>query len=139
MSGNVAAGGAAHADAGVRSFSGTATYTTTIDAQQSWLRPGRRLLLDLGTVFDVADVTVNGRAVDTLWKPPYRVDITGALRAGRNEITIAVTNQWSNRIIGDRVVPANRRVLLGSTPAGRGGGPAEPQESGLLGPVTVLG
>ena len=127
-----------HANEGVRYFSGTATYTKTVQASREWRRPGRRLFLDLGSVADVADVAVNGRAVDTVWKPPYRVDITSALRAGRNEITIAVTNQWSNRIIGDRAVAANRRVL-GAVPAGRAGGPAEPQESGLLGPVTVLG
>ena len=78
-----------------------------------------------------------GKSIDVLWKPPYQVDVTGALRPGRNEIAIAVTNGWTNRIIGDRAVPANQRVLA-PVAGGRSGGPGEPPESGLLGPVTVV-
>jgi hypothetical protein len=86
----------------------------------------------------MADVTINGRSLGLSWKPPYRLDVTDALRAGRNELVVQVTNGWTNRIMGDRVVPAERRVLSG-VPAGRGGGPpAAPPVSGLLGPVTVM-
>ncbi len=127
----------AQADDGVRYFSGTATYTTSVDAPDSWFRAGARTLLDLGEVADMAEVLVNGRSVGFLWKPPYRVDVTGALRAGRNDVSVAVTNEWTNRIMGDRLAPADRRVL-GEAPAGRGGGPAEPPVSGLLGPVRVM-
>ena len=125
-----------HADEGVRYFSGTATYTKSVDVPRAAFNPGARTLLDLGRVADMADVSVNGRSLGMLWKPPYRIDVTDALRAGRNEIAVKVTNQWTNRIIGDQIVPANRRVLA-SPPAGRGGA-AEPPESGLLGPVTVV-
>ena len=51
-------------------------------------------------------VSVNARSLGPLWKPPYRVDVTDALQAGRNEIAIKVTNQWTNRLSGDRIVPA---------------------------------
>jgi alpha-L-rhamnosidase len=125
-----------HGDEGVRYFSGTATYTKSVDAPREWLRAGARTLLDLGRVADMAEVTVNGKPFDLLWKPPYRVDVTGALRAGRNEIAIKVTNGWTNRIMGDRIAPPERRILSPVT-GGRGGGPAEPPESGLLGPVTI--
>ena len=87
---------------------------------RQWLNGDTRVLLDLGAVADMADVTVNGEALGLLWKPPYRVDVTDALRAGRNELEIAVTNEWNNRIAGDRVVPANERVLS-SGGGGRGG------------------
>ena len=127
-----------HADAGVRYFSGTATYRKTVDASPAWFRAGARTVLDLGNVADLADVSVNGKSIEVVWKPPYQVDVTGALRPGRNEIAIAVTNGWTNRIIGDRAVPANQRVLAPVTAGGRGGGPAEPPESGLLGPVTLV-
>jgi hypothetical protein len=127
-----------HADEGVRFFSGTATYTKAVDAPREWFRDGARTLLDLGEVGDMADVTINGRSLGLSWKPPYRLDVTDALRAGRNELVVQVTNGWTNRIVGDRVVPAERRVLSG-VPAGRGGGPpAAPPVSGLLGPVTVM-
>ena len=126
-----------HDNEGVRYFSGTATYTKSVDAPREWFRPGARTLIDLGNVADLAEVLIGGRSLGVLWKPPYRVDVTGAMRPGRTEIAIKVTNQWNNRILGDRIVPATRRVLSG-VPAGRGGGPAEPAESGLLGPVTVI-
>ncbi len=127
-----------HADEGVRYFSGTATYTKSVDASREWFRSGARTLLDLGNVADMAEVSVNGKSMGLLWKPPFRVDVTGALRAGRNEIAIKVTNEWSNRIIGDQNAPAGRRVLSPAGGGGRGGGAAQPAESGLLGPVTVV-
>src|SRR4029079_1170753 len=49
------------ADEGVRYFSGTATYRKSVDAPRAWIRPGARTLLDLGSVADVADVSVNGQ------------------------------------------------------------------------------
>jgi hypothetical protein len=129
-------------DDGVKYFSGTATYTKAVDAPQTWFRPGGKLLLDLGTVKDLAEVSVNGKAMGTLWKPPYRVDATGALRPGANQLEIKVTNQWSNRQMGDRLGPAEKRVLPpvgGFMMAGGGrGGPQTPAESGLIGPVTLV-
>jgi hypothetical protein len=122
----------------VRYFSGTATYTKSVNAPREWFRAGAKTLLDLGTVADMAEVSVNGQPLGVLWKPPYRADVTSALRVGRNEIVVKVTNTWTNRITGDRAVPANRRVLNTAAAGGRGGGPAEPPESGLLGPVTVV-
>jgi hypothetical protein len=128
----------ANADQGVKFFSGTATYSKTIQVQQGWIAPGPRVMLDLGAVNDLAEVTVNGTPVATAWKPPYRVDVTSALRAGANDVQIKVTNEWTNRIIGDRGAPANQRVLS-AAPAGRGGGGGnQPPPSGLLGPVRLI-
>jgi hypothetical protein len=126
------------AQEGVRYFSGTATYTKTVTAPASWFRTGAKTLLDLGTVADMAEVSINGQSLGILWKPPYRVDGTRALHTGRNDIVIKVTNEWTNRILGDQAARANRRVLSPVT-GGRAGGAAEPPESGLLGPVTIIG
>jgi hypothetical protein len=132
----------ANADDGVKYFSGTATYTKAVEAPQTWFRPGAKLLLDLGTVKDLAEVAVNGKALGTLWKPPYQVDATGTLRPGANQLEIKVTNQWSNRQMGDRLGPAEKRVLpqvAGLMMMGGGrGAPQTPAESGLIGPVTVI-
>jgi hypothetical protein len=127
---------------GIRFYSGTASYTKTIVADASWMRDGGRLVLDLGGVGDLAEVTVNGKPLGIAWKPPYRIDATGALTAGENRIEIKVTNQWSNRIAGDRDAPVEQKVL--SVAEGRGfgggrfggGGAASP--SGLIGPVRVV-
>lgn len=66
---------------------------------------GSRSIIDLGDVKNFADVTVNGNTFPTLWKPPFRVDVTDVLRDGYNEVEVRVTNLWPNRIIGDDFKP----------------------------------
>jgi hypothetical protein len=122
---------------GVRYFSGTATYSIHCDALDSWFRLNQRLRLDLGEVHDVAEVVVNNTSLGILWKPPYRVDVSSALHPGENHIEIRVTNQWTNRILGDRAALPDERVLSDLPPA-FGRGPQEPLPSGLLGPVRIL-
>jgi hypothetical protein len=137
----------AHADQGVKYFSGTATYTKTVQAPQGWFQAGTQLMLDLGAVSDVAEVSVNGEPLATLWKPPYRVNLTDAIKPGENQLEIKITNQWTNRQMGDRLAPPDKKVL--ATPAGGGrggfdrmggfgGGNQAPPPSGLTGPVTVV-
>ena len=60
------------------------------------------LEIDLGTVHEIAELSVNGTPVGgILWKRPYRVDVTRALHAGVNRIEVRGTNLWPNRMIGD--------------------------------------
>ncbi|MDF0488404.1 glycosyl hydrolase [Sphingomonas sp. H39-1-10] len=94
-----------NADPGIRYFAGTATYTRQITVPAQARRAGRRTFLDLGRVEVLAHVTVNGRDLGTVWKAPYRVDITDALRVGQNDVSIAVTSLWPNRLIGDAQQP----------------------------------
>jgi hypothetical protein len=130
---------------GVKYFSGTATYAMNFPAPGAAARAGGRVYLDLGDVRDLATVSLNGQIVGTAWKPPFRVDVTAALQDGVNKLEVAVTNEWTNRILGDARVPADQRVLDRGGP-GRGGGPGgglgfgprEPSVSGLVGPVTLL-
>jgi hypothetical protein len=127
-----------HENEGVKYFSGTASYTRSILATKSWLRPGTKLILDLGEVRDIAEVSVNGQSLGILWKAPYQVDITQALKPGTNQLVVSVTNQWTNRIAGDRILPAGRKVLSSSGFNGFSEGPTPPLPvSGLLGPVTI--
>ncbi|HEY2760548.1 MAG TPA: glycosyl hydrolase, partial [Pirellulales bacterium] len=131
---------------GVKYFSGTATYRTSLKAPPSWFNSGSKLWLDLGAVKDLAEVSINGHALAALWKPPYKIDVSSELHAGENRVEIKVTNQWTNRIIGDRLVSPEQKVLSqvspqGGSPGARGGfggGSQLPPESGLLGPVTVV-
>jgi hypothetical protein len=52
---------------------------------------------------------------------------------------IKVTNVWTNRLIGDRLAPPEKKVLAASGPMiGGFGGPPPLAESGLIGPVTVV-
>jgi hypothetical protein len=130
-------------DPGVKYFSGTAKYSKTIQAPASWFRHGQRILLDLGDVRDIAEVKLNGKSVGTVWAPPYRVDITLVLKPGANRFEISVTNEWTNRILGDRLLPPDRQVLphtAGPAPPSRGpfAGNQTPILSGLLGEVSFI-
>jgi len=91
---------------GIRYFSGNVTYATSANVPSEWLASGRRVVLDLGRVEVIATVRVNGEAFPALWKEPYRVDITDAVRAGSNQVEITVANLWTNRLIGDAALPA---------------------------------
>jgi len=72
------------------------------------LRKRQRLDLDLGNVKDLAKITLNGKVVGVLWKPPYGVDVISVLKAGRNTLEIGAANEWTNRIAEDRQLPPGR-------------------------------
>jgi hypothetical protein len=124
-----------HADDAVKCFSGTAAYTTRFDLPAEALKPGRRLTLDLGAVEVMAEVRVNGKALGTLWKRPFAVDITDAVRSGTNEIEVKVTNLWWNRLVGDGKLPPENRTTFTTAQ------PRVPRTkllpSGLLGPAAI--
>ena len=124
------------ADAGVKYFSGTATYTKTIEAEAGWFAPGAHQWLDLGDVQNLAEVSVNGTDLGVVWKKPFRVDMTGAAKPGPNRIEVRVTNLWVNRMIGDRQPGAPTQYTFTRPVFYKAGSPLLP--SGLLGPVRVL-
>jgi hypothetical protein len=151
-----------HSDPGVRYFSGVATYRKTFQ----WLptpAPGadrkRRQFLDLGRVEVIAEARLNGKDLGVLWTPPFRVEVTGALKPGENALEVKVVNLWANRQIGDEQRPedSDRKPdgTLKSWPQWVREGKPSPTgrytftswrlwkkndallESGLLGPVTL--
>jgi hypothetical protein len=121
--------------AGVKYFSGTGTYTTTVQAPAGWFKAGAKLWIDLGDVKNLAEVAVNGKPLGIVWHAPYRVDATGALKAGANEVTIKVTNAWVNRLIGDEQPDAKAKYTYADVKPYKADSPLLP--SGLLGPVQV--
>ena len=125
-----------NSDAGVKYFSGTASYTKTIQARAEWFKPRARLWIDLGTVKNLAEVSVNRKNLGIVWKAPYQVDATGALKPGTNRVEIKVTNGWANRIIGDRQPGVTKTYTFTSPKFYKADAPLQP--SGLLGPVRVL-
>jgi hypothetical protein len=123
-------------DPGVKYFSGTATYTKTIQAPAEWFKAGAKLWLDLGDVKNIAQVTVNGRPFGILWKMPFRVDVTSALRAGANTLEIKVANLWVNRLIGDKQPDCAKKYTYTALEFYRADSPLLP--SGLIGPVLLV-
>ncbi|MBL8764049.1 MAG: hypothetical protein JNM07_07250 [Phycisphaerae bacterium] len=95
----------AHADAGVKYFSGTAVYDKEFDIAPELLGPGKLVTLDLGTVREIAEVTLNGKDLGIWWKPPFAADVSSIARPGKNTLSVRVTNLWVNRLIGDEQQP----------------------------------
>jgi alpha-L-rhamnosidase len=148
-----------HPDKGVQYFSGTASYHCEFNVPTELLADNHRLELDLGDVAVMADVTLNGQRMGVLWKSPFRMNVTSALRAGQNTLEIAVANLWVNRLIGDQQLPSdcerNSRGALKSWPQWLLDGKGSPTgrftfttwelwhkddalvDSGLIGPVQL--
>jgi len=126
---------------GIKYYSGTATYRISFDVTGYTLAAQRpsfqasRFFLDLGNLSMLAEIRLNGKPLGVLWAPPFRVEITGALRQAGNQLEIDVVNTWYNRLIKDLTLPESRRLTRTNIRIKPG---ARPEESGLLGPVRVL-
>ncbi|MES2775986.1 MAG: glycosyl hydrolase [Bacteroidota bacterium] len=128
-----------------RYFSGTASYSTNFS------RPAEKsnqYVLDLGKVYESAEVILNGKKIATLLGPVYAVTIQDKdLKAG-NLLEIKVSNSMANRIIDmDKKKIVWRKFNNTNMPArlapNRGADGLfdaskwEPRTSGLVGPVTI--
>ncbi|WP_179197808.1 glycosyl hydrolase [Hymenobacter crusticola] len=119
-------------DAGVQHYSGTATYSRDFTVTS---RPTGRVILDLGSVKEVATIKINGVTCAPIWKRPYAVEVTAMLKQGVNHLEIAVTNTWANRLIGDASLPPEKRVAWATFNPYNSEAPLV--DSGLLGPVVL--
>lgn len=125
------------ADLRVKYFSGTATYRQTVQVPPDWRANEARIFIDLGAVKNLAEITVNGKSLGTVWKPPFRVDATAALKRGENTLAVKVTDLWVNRLIGDLQPGAARCAFAEPMPLlYQPGSPLVP--AGLLGPVRLI-
>ncbi|SHM93157.1 glycosyl hydrolase [Chitinophaga sp. CF418] len=124
-----------HASPQIRYYSGTATYKQSFEWSLDKQDTLSRVFLDLGRVANMAEVTVNGINCGVAWTYPYRVDITPGLREGKNELSVAVTNTWANRLIGDTALPVAQRITHTTAPLRLQNVPL--LEAGLLGPVQL--
>ena len=129
-------------DAGVKYFSGIALYSNIFALRPDEFASGRRVYLDLGRLRFVAEVYVNGQSQGIVWKPPYRVEITDAVKAGTNELVVEVANTWSNRLVGDAQnadgKPFCRTNIVKSLTFQVPWKETPLLESGLLGPVKLI-
>ena len=113
----------------LRHHSGKVVYTKEIDIAAA----DGRVMLDLGQVESLATVTLNGTTFPTLWTDPYQVDVTKALKPGKNTLQVEIINTWFNRLAGDAGLPQEKRAThITHNPFKPG---AKLQPAGLLGPV----
>ena len=123
-----------NADPGVKYFSGEGVYTKTFTMPGK--RNGARYVLDLGSVKELAQVTLNGKTMGTVWAAPFALDVTKALKPGKNILKVRVANLWVNRLIGDAQPETKQKVSFTTIATYRADAPLRP--SGLLGPVQIL-
>lgn len=129
-------------DEGIKYFSGTATYQKEFSIDKNNLK-NQTVTIDLGTVYDVAEVTVNKQSAGVLWTAPYQLDITKLVKSGNNTITVKITNMWINRLTGDMLLPPEKRFCKTNHPyvtenvTPQGDEVYKTQPSGLLGPVVI--
>ncbi|WP_321373102.1 glycosyl hydrolase [uncultured Draconibacterium sp.] len=123
-------------DPGIRYFSGVASYSNEIEIPEDITRDENEIWIDLGQVYNLAEVWVNGKQAGTAWKPPFRVNITEHISTGTNQIEIRAVNLWVNRLIGDAQPGVKEKVTLTTRQFYRENSPLVP--SGLIGPVQLV-
>lgn len=122
-------------DPGIRYFSGIASYESSFRLSGKDLKNADSFEIDLGSVKNVAEISVNGQNLGIVWKSPFRIVVDKeTLKKGENQIRIRVADLWVNRIIGDKQDGA---VKVTYTPVDfyKKDSPLLP--SGLLGPVEL--
>jgi hypothetical protein len=118
----------------IKYFSGNIIYTTDFE-YEGHVNKGEDVYLNLGEVNMMAKVWVNDQYIDGVWTPPYRVNISTALKQGSNRLRIDVVNTWVNRMIGDKTLPKEQRETWSGMCPYNSDSPL--QKSGLIGPVQL--
>lgn len=132
-----------HEDEGIKYYSGKGTYRKTIIVDDERIDEQQKVYLDLGEVRELAEVYINGQSAGVIWKPPFRTEITGLVKAGENELEIEVMNLWINRLTGDKGLPEDEKFTKTNIRSDGGGWLENYSEwhaetAGLLGPVRLL-
>ncbi len=143
-----------------RHFSGRAVYTRDFDLQEKALGSGRHYFLDFGEgtplppgdlnkpgmyallegpIREVGLISINGQKAGSVWRPPYRLDVTALLHPGRNHLEIEVANTAIN-MLAVRSLPDYRLLNLryGQKFVPQDMEHLEPPPSGILGPVRLV-
>lgn len=120
-------------------YSGHGTYEVEVDLPPAAVSEGCGLWIDLGEVREIAQVAINGNEAGVCWKLPYQLDISPWAKAGKNRITVKVTNLLINRVLGQPEpdysglphplrfpLPEEKKLI------------SAPLPSGLLGPVQII-
>ena len=117
-------------------YSGWVTYETDIEVKA--LGKDIEWTLDLGTVHETAEATLNGINLGIAWKGLRRLNCRAALKSGLNHLRVEVANLWTNKV---SALPQRDLRALAETYGVRwstGGKNPPILPSGLLGPVTLL-
>lgn len=123
-----------HPDAGIKYYSGTAVYRNSFKINES--EAGKyRIYLNLGELYNLAEIKINGQTAGVWWKKSFSGDITELVKQGENTLEISVVNLWPNRLVGDQFLPEDKRYTKTNVVKFTKDYPLLP--SGLIGPVDI--
>jgi hypothetical protein len=120
-------------DSAIKYYSGTAVYTKVLKLTKKELKDD--LWLKVGAIHDLASIKINGKECGVIWTYPHRINISSAIKKGKNTLEIAITNTWANRLIGDHLLPQEKRITQTTAPYRLDNDPLLP--AGLLGPIII--
>ena len=123
-----------HSDAAIKYYSGTAIYSNAFFVTDNQV--DQNVMLDLGEIHDIATVQLNGKDCGTAWTAPYQVDLSKAIKKGKNVLSIQVTNTWFNRLLGEYQKSTNGKITYTTAPLRMEG--KSLLKAGLIGPVRLL-
>lgn len=129
-------------DLGIRYFSGIAAYHKKITLSPDLLK-NTEVILDLGSVEEVAHLFVNGHDLGIFSFYPYRINITKAIHPGDNYIVLEIANLMNNQLVGDASVPpqykrTHSNITKGPNPWMTEWQDVPLKQSGLTGPVRII-
>jgi hypothetical protein len=117
----------------IQYYGGTATYSKTIEFTGDVTKSN---FINLGRVEKMAAVRINGKSVGTVWCYPYELNISSALKKGKNTIEVDITNPWWNRIVGDLQDGVTKKHTWMTFPF-EWAKVSPRQPAGLFGPVVI--
>jgi hypothetical protein len=142
-------------DAATSNFSGVAIYEKQVELPADWVQQGVGAVVQFGEgkavaktpgmgfqamyegpVREAAVVYVNGKRAGSAWCPPYAVDVSGLLQAGKNTIEIRVGNLAVNYMAGQKLPDYQAlNARYGERFQAQDMDKIKPVPAGLLGPI----
>lgn len=122
----------------IKYFSGTANYSVAFKYPADMIQESDSVLLDLGDFGSVANVSLNGINLGSVWKTGIFIPVKGILKA-ENVLEVTIANTYRNRLIGDFVQSGDVQDLWTSAPISdflKKDYSLEP--SGLKGPLRII-
>ena len=126
------------AEYGLSWFTGRGIYSREITLPADYLKPGTKIILDLGKVNWLAELWVNNKLVKYFPWGEFSADVTDYLKPGVNKISIIVSNLRANEAywnIPDAMLENSRARWWHQGATDR---EKERLESGLFGPLRLI-
>ncbi|MBP8257493.1 MAG: hypothetical protein KAX37_09220, partial [Opitutaceae bacterium] len=123
-----------------RYFAGSGKYRHTVSLPPGWRKDVSRVELELGKLWAIGEVWINGVSQGVVWTQPFGVECTKALRDGDNEIVVEVIGTWHNRLVGEARgdLPKLTRTNIAVSQR-KPWKELDVIEAGLFGPVRLVG